>query len=83
MTNREVFMNIPILGINPYERKNPPLNFEEEGERTKESLADVVQLLSHDTSPTRLQLARTLRERASIIETEFENDRFLNSIPGE
>jgi hypothetical protein len=45
-------------------------HFKQEEERTKECLADLIKFLSHDTSLTRRQLAKTLRERAELIDSE-------------
>lgn len=43
--------------------------FAEEKRKTAICLADVQKFLSHDTSPTRKQLAETLRARAELIES--------------
>lgn len=51
------------------------MDFAEEQLRTAECLADVQQFLSHDTSPTRMQLAQTLRLRADVIEAEIKIGR--------
>jgi hypothetical protein len=56
--------------------------FQEEKRKTAECLADVRQFLSHDTSPTRRQLARVLHERAFMIETEVSLERKVNMIIG-
>jgi hypothetical protein len=56
------------------------LEFEEEKQRTADCLADACQFLSHDTSSTRLQLARALRLRAELIEAEVRTDRTLRSL---
>lgn len=53
---------------------SPSLAFEREKIRTKECLADVIQLLSHDTSPTRRQLAEVLRRQAELIGSESQID---------
>jgi NurA-like 5'-3' nuclease len=54
--------------------------FREEKRKTAECLADVQQFFSHDTSPTRLQLALALRQRAEVIEAEASLDRWINRI---
>ncbi|MFH0804207.1 MAG: hypothetical protein V1896_01235 [Candidatus Zambryskibacteria bacterium] len=43
---------------------------EEEQGKAKEWLADVQQFFSHDTSPTRRELAEALRQRAELIEAD-------------
>jgi len=56
-------------------------DFKREKAETGRCLANVVGLLSHDTSFTRRQLAAVLREQASIIETEAFTDS-LNIFAG-
>lgn len=51
-------------------------DFEKEREKTKECLADVQQLLSHDTSSTRKQLIEVLQGRIALIRAEISLDRF-------
>lgn len=55
--------------------------FQQEQTKTKEWLADVMQFLSHDTSPTRRQLAAALRQRAELIESEAQLDSFFAQLP--
>jgi hypothetical protein len=50
--------------------------FEEERKRTKERLDQVLQYLSHDTSPTRKRLAEVLRQQAYLVESESNIDCF-------
>lgn len=61
----------------------PPINIEEERGRTQEALAEVLQFLSHFDYPSRRELARELRQQADLVETEFETERSINTIPGE
>mgnify|MGYP001614420976 FL=1 len=58
------------------------LRGEKERSETEKALADVMQFLSHDTSPTRLQLALALRQRAEVIEAEAGLDRFVCDYSG-
>ena len=53
--------------------------FEDEKKKTEECRADLVKLLSHDTSSTRQQLIRVLVERIELIEIEIKADVFLDS----
>jgi hypothetical protein len=50
----------------------------EEKKATEAALADVVELLSHDTSSTRRQLILVLQGRIQIITAEIGIDNFLN-----
>ena len=50
-----------------------------EKEATGVAVADVIQLLSHDTSSTRRQLIEVLRGRIDVITAETETDSFFNS----
>jgi len=52
--------------------------FEEEKESTKATRADLIRYLSHDTSPTRLQLIQVLRERIEMIEVEISTDSIFS-----
>ena len=52
---------------------------EEERKRTEECRADVIQLLSHDTSATRRQLIQVLQGRIEIISAEVGVDSFVVS----
>lgn len=47
----------------------------EERRKTEECLADVQQFLSHDTSASRVELTRALRQRADFIESQVRGDR--------
>jgi hypothetical protein len=49
----------------------------EEQRKTTECLADIQQFLSRDTSKTRGELARVLREQAALIQAGVETDIFF------
>ncbi len=52
-------------------------SFEEEQGKTEEVRKDLIQFLSHDTSSTRAQFVKMLRERADMIELSRRQDRFF------
>ncbi len=52
-------------------------HFKEEQEKTKKCLEGLMRLLSHDTSPTRRQLAILLRQQADMIHNQAVTDSIL------
>ncbi|MBU6447240.1 hypothetical protein KGQ24_00135 [Patescibacteria group bacterium] len=61
-------------------KKRQPLPYEDEKRATEVALADLVQLLSHDTSTTRRQLISLLEQRVKLIRAEVIGDEVLRQV---
>lgn len=61
-------------------KKHQLLPYEEEKKATEVALADLVRLLSNDTSTTRRQLISLLEQRVKLIRAEVIGDEVLRQV---